>query len=215
VKEPRAPRFFDISPLVSERIGVWPGDRAYRRQINLAIASGSNIDLSEVQTTLHVGAHVDAPSHFAARGAGVADLDLEPYFGRCELVDVPVGRGQRVRRSSLPAAWAPRASRVLFRTGTFPDPEHWNLDFASLSGDLLDWLGDFGVRLVGIDTPSVDLFDDKVLEAHQVLARRGIRNIEGLVLRDLEPGLYTLAAFPLRLEGADASPVRAVLMRGA
>ncbi len=205
-------QFIDISPPITERIAVWPGDAPFRRKVALRIADGSNIDLSAIETTVHLGAHADAPSHYVAGGDDIARRPLELYYGPCQVVRVDVARGERV----LPAHLRDevRAPRVLLRTGTFPDPTAWNSDFASLSPALIDHLAARGVVLVGIDTPSVDPFDDKVLETHQALARHGVANLEGLVLDHVPPGVYTLIALPLPLVGADASPVRAVLVVG-
>jgi arylformamidase len=100
---------------------------------------------------------------------------------------------------------------VLLVTGTFPDPRHWNEDFAALEPDLVDALHALGVRLVGIDTPSVDLFSSKDLPAHKRFLAHDMAILEGLVLKDVPQGLYELIALPLKLEGFDASPVRAVL----
>ena len=203
-------RVIDISPPVTERIGVWPGDVPYRRRVSLAIESGANIDLSSIDSTLHVGAHADAPSHYVAGGRTIDAQPLEAYVGPCQVVDVRVARGSRIRPADVDAPF--RAPRILFKTGTFPDPDVFTTDFASLSPELVAHLAAAGVVLVGIDTPSVDPFDDKLLEAHRALARAGMANLEGLVLDRVEPGLYGLAALPLRLVGADASPVRAVLI---
>lgn len=200
----------DVSPLVSPRIGVWPGDVPYARESSLAIAEGANIDLSAIRTTLHLGAHADAPSHTVGGAPSVEALPLERYYGPCEVMPVSVGRGERIRPEHLPHA--PHAPRLLLATGTFPDPDVFNTDFASFSESLVEWLHRRGVVLVGIDTPSADLFDDKELESHRALARNGMAHLEGLVLRGVPPGLYTLCAFPLKLEGADASPVRAILI---
>jgi arylformamidase len=107
------------------------------------------------------------------------------------------------------------APRVLFYTGSFPDPNQWNSDFAALSPELIAWLhDDCGVHLVGIDTPSIDPQSSKGLESHHAVAARDMAVLEGLVLGEVSAGTYTLVAFPLRLEGADASPVRAVLLDG-
>ena len=100
---------------------------------------------------------------------------------------------------------------MLLRTGTFPDPEHFNEDFAALSVGLVESLHEQGVVLVGLDTPSVDLFDSKELPAHQACLARDIALLEGLVLSEVPEGIYELIALPLRLEGFDASPVRAIL----
>ena len=203
-------KIHDISPLISPRLAVWPGDVPFSRNIAVSMAEGANLDLSSMTATLHLGAHADAPSHYATGGAGMDAVDLAPYFGPCQVLRVAVDRGARVLPRHLKAEI--RAPRLLFNTGTFPDPEAWNTDFASLSPELVEHLHAQGVVLVGLDTPSVDPFESKALEAHQALARTGMRNLDGLVLDAGPEGLYTLAALPLKIEGADASPVRAVLI---
>lgn len=198
----------DISPPIHPGIAVWPGDVPYKANKSLQMQDGANIDLGDMHTTYHVGAHADAPNHYDAAGGGAASMDLAPFLGPCQVIEVDVGRGNRVRPEHVPAINAPR---VLIRTGTFPNPDQWNEDFAALSPELVDHLHAHGVILVGIDTPSVDLMHDKILHTHQALARTGMRNLEGLVLAHVEPGNYHLSALPLRLQQADASPVRAVL----
>ena len=175
------------------------------------MAEGANLDLSAIRTTLHLGTHADAPSHYIRDGQGIATVDLEPYVGPCQVVGIELPRSERIYPRHL--ADAIRAPRVLFKTGSFPDPEIFNQDFNSLSSELIHHLYDKGCVLVGIDTPSVDPFDSKLLETHQALGRTGMRNLEGLVLDHVVPGTYTLIALPLKLEGADASPVRAVLIQ--
>lgn len=205
-----SPRILDISPPITPGIAVWPGDVGFSRTVALSIASGSNLDLSSMTTTLHVGAHTDAPSHYAGGAPGIGERDLDRYLGRCQVVRVDVGRDERVRPEHVGVPIV--APRVLFHTGTFPDPNHWNSDFASLSPELVDFLADRGVVLVGIDTPSVDPEKDRELLSHTAIARRDLGILEGIVLDGVDPGEYTLIALPLRIPGADASPVRAVLL---
>lgn len=205
------PELIDISPVISPRIAVWPGDTGFSRSVACAIADGANIDLSSITTTVHVGAHADAPSHYIADGASIEARPLERYFGPCQVIRVDVARGARILPADVREPIL--AERVLFHTGTFPDPEDWNSDFASLSPELVAMLHDAGVTLVGLDTPSVDPQESKALESHQAIAARDMAVLEGVVLGHVEPGLYTLIALPLKLEGADASPVRAVLIR--
>jgi arylformamidase len=104
------------------------------------------------------------------------------------------------------------APRLLFKTGSFPDPDHFNEDFVAFAPELIDWASERGIVLIGIDTPSVDPFSSKTLPSHHA-TRRGpaLAILEGLSLAHVAPGLYELVALPLRLEGADASPVRAAL----
>jgi arylformamidase len=200
---------YDITPLVSPRLKVWPGDTPPSREVLCDIARGDNITLSTLRATVHLGAHADAPSHYAAGGAAIHQRDLALYLGPCQVLHVNAPRGSRVTHGLLGADVT--AERVLIATGTYPDPENFNADFAGLEPGLVEWLAGRGVRLVGIDTPSVDLFDSKDLPAHAACARNDVAILEGLVLRGVPAGRYELIALPLRLEGFDASPVRAVL----
>ncbi len=200
----------DISPVVDASIGVWPGDTPFARNVNVDMGAGANLTLSDIRTTLHVGAHSDAPSHYLASGEDIASRSLEYFVGRCNVLRVAVGRGERIMPLHIEGKTID-APRVLFCTGTFPDPYAWNDDFASLSPELIDELHGRGVILVGIDTPSVDPFASKLLEAHQALAGYDMSNLEGLVLDHVVEGAYELLALPLKIRGGDASPVRAVL----
>lgn len=201
--------WIDISPLISEKLGVFPGDTKFSRQNILDYDQGHNLRLSSITTTLHLGAHADSAGHYHKDGLGVNVRPVGAYIGNCQVVHVREGRG-RIALSEISNV-AVKASRVLFRTDSFPDPNRWNSDFRSFSPEVLTFLADHGVQLVGIDTPSVDPEDSKALESHQILYARGMAVLEGLVLSSVAEGLYTLVAPPLAIEGADASPVRALL----
>ena len=200
----------DISPVVDGSIGVWPGDTPFVHTVNADMKSGANLTLSDIRTTVHVGAHADAPSHYSPNGCDIASRRLDYYIGRCVVLHIRVKRGDRITPDHLNGKVV-SAPRVLLRTGTFPDPRNWNDDFASLSPALVEDFYQHGVMLIGIDTPSVDPFHSKELEAHQVFARNDMAILEGLALESVEEGEYELIAPPLRIRGADASPVRAIL----
>ncbi len=199
----------DITPAVSARLQVWPGDTQPSREVLLDMRRGDNLTLSTLHATVHLGAHADAPSHYGAEAPAIHERALDYYLGPCQVMRVAVPRGTRITAAMLPAKVA--APRLLLATGTYPDPEHFNTDFAALSPELVEALHGQGVRLVGIDTPSVDLFDSKDLPAHLAFLRCDMAILEGLVLAGVPEGLYELIALPLRLVGFDASPVRAVL----
>jgi len=200
----------DISPVVDGSIEVWPGDTPFVQTLNRDMRAGANLTLSDIRTTVHVGAHADAPSHYVSEGCDIASRRLDYYIGRCVVLNIRVRRGDRITPDHLNGKVV-SAPRVLLRTGTFPDPRKWNNDFASLSPALVEDFYQHGVMLIGIDTPSVDPFDSKELEAHQVFARNDMAILEGLALDSVEEGEYELIAPPLRIRGADASPVRAIL----
>lgn len=203
-------RIIDISPPITSSLAVWPGDVPFSRSVNLAIESGANIDLSSIQTTVHLGAHTDAPSHYIKDGQGIDARDLSFYVGEAQVMRVNVSNGERVRPEHLTGAI--RAPRVLFRTSSYPDPNRFNPDFCSLSPALIEQLAGEGVRLVGIDTPSIDPAESNDLPSHAMIAAHDMAILEGIVLDGVEDGVYTLIALPLSIVGADASPVRAVLM---
>lgn len=202
----------DISPPISDRLAVWPGDTPPRREVLLDMRRGDNITLSTLHATSHLGAHADGPNHYGIDAPGIDARSIGDYLGPCQVVRIDGARGRRIGLED----WAGpiRAERVLFWTGTFPDPTAFREDFAALAPALIDRLADAGVRLVGIDTPSVDLFDSRDLPAHRACLRRDLAILEGLVLEAVPEGIYELIALPLRLVGFDASPVRAILRSG-
>lgn len=199
---------YDISPRISARLAVWPGDTPPTRQILCDMRQGANLTLSTLHATVHLGAHADAPSHYGADAPAIHERPLDLYLGPCEVVPVAGRRGQILQPHDVPPT---STERVLLATGTFPDPEQFNQDFAALSSELVEALHARGVRLVGVDTPSVDPFTSNELPAHHSFLRNDMAILEGLVLRGVPPGRYELIALPLALEGFDASPVRAAL----
>jgi arylformamidase len=202
---------YDITPPITNRLGVWPGDTPPSREVLVDMHRGDNITLSTLRATVHLGAHADAPSHYGADAPAIHERSLDFYLGPCQVVRVAASRGARITPEMLPASI--RAERVLIATGTFPDPEQFNTDFAALSPELVQRLHEQGVKLIGIDTPSVDLFDSKDLPSHRTFLRCDMAILEGLVLKDVPEGVYELIALPLKLEGFDASPVRAILKK--
>ena len=199
----------DISQRVSADAGVFPGDTQFSLRKVAEMAQGASCDVGTITTTLHIGTHADAPSHFAAGAAAIDEVPLETYFGPCRVVerlgDAPI-TADEVR------AWNPmRGMRYVLRSRTAVDPSQFPEAFAHLTPEAAAALGAAGVVLFGIDTPSVDHRDSKNLEAHKALFAGGVAILENLDLSHVRPGPYELIAFPLRIAGADAAPVRAVL----
>jgi len=205
-------RIIDITAALSPRLAVWPGDVGFSREILARMADGGAADCSAMRTTLHAGTHADAPGHILPGAAAMDAVDLLPYLGPCEVIAVKLPPRERIGPHHL--SGPVRAPRVLFRTDSYPDPERFGPDFNALSPELIRSLRDQGCLLAGIDTPSVDPFDSTGLESHHALFACGMRCLEGLRLESVAPGLYTLSALPLRIEGGDGSPVRAVLVEG-
>ncbi len=200
---------YDLTPPISEQLQVWPGDTPPSRQVLCDMKQGANLSLSTLHATVHLGAHADAPSHYGADAPAMHERNLDYYLGPCQVVRISVPRGTCIRPGDLETPVV--APRLLLATGTYPDPERFNEDFAALSPELVEDLQRQGVKLVGIDTPSVDPFSSKDLPAHKMFLKFDMAILEGLVLRDVPPGVYELIALPLKLAGFDASPVRAIV----
>ena len=200
---------YDISPPITPDLKVWPGDTPPTREVLLDMKQGDNLTLSTLRATVHLGAHADAPSHYGVDAPSIEQWAPDRYWGPCQVIHVDVSPGERINDRMV--GESVRAERVLFATGTFPDPTDFNEDFAGFAAEYIERLAGHGVKLVGIDTPSVDLFASQDLEAHRACLQHEVAILEGIVLRDVPPGHYELVALPLMLVGFDASPVRALL----
>lgn len=209
---------YDITPPISPSLAVWPGDTPPSRQVLCDMKQGANITLSTLHGTVHLGAHADGPNHYGTDAPAIDQRSLDYYIGSCRVVSVPTALGTLVsmeafdaalERGPLPVATLP--ARVLIATGSYPDPNHFNEDFAGLDPLLIDALSARGVRTIGTDAPSVDLFSSKDLPAHHRFLANDMAILEGLLLQEVPEGDYELIALPLKLVGFDASPVRAIL----
>ncbi len=207
-------KIYDISRPVNKDIGVWPGDTAFDFSFVAKIAEGSSVNVGRVEMSVHTGAHVDAPLHFDDDGADVASEPLEKYLGPCVVADVrPSERG--ILPEHLPDELdelARTTGRVLLRSYA-ERPGSFDEHMAHATPELADWLAEREVVLLGIDTDSMDAFESKELPAHRRINSHGIAILEGIDLSQVAPGRYGLIALPLRIEGADGSPVRAVLIQ--
>ncbi|MGE4133827.1 MAG: cyclase family protein [Bdellovibrionales bacterium] len=205
------PLAYDISPVISPKLGVFPGDQPFSREVVMSFTKGDHLELSRMTSTVHLGAHADAPSHYHEEGVSIDQRPWQIYLGKAQVIRV-TGLSPKARVEPKHIKTQIEAPRVLIDTCSFPDPNKWNSNFNSFSPELLEFLAGRGVKLVGIDTPSVDPEDSKALESHQILFKRDLAVLEGLLLKEVPEGLYTLIALPLRIAGADASPVRALLL---
>jgi arylformamidase len=202
-------KIWDISPPVQPDSPLFPGDEPYTLRWTARLGPGCPVNLSAVSTSPHVGAHADAPLHYAHDAPDIASVALDPYLGPCRVIHA-MGVGPLIEPRHLTHAEAGLPPRVLVRSAERADTV-WRDDFAAFAPETLAWLAERGVRLVGIDTQSVDPASSKSLDAHQQLLRHDLRVLENLVLDAVPAGDYELIALPLRWVGACASPVRAVL----
>lgn len=210
-------RLYDISVTVNRDTPEWPEDTAFSSIWASTISSGSSVNVSAMTSSPHVGTHADAPLHVHDGWPGSHELPLDAFAGRAIVVDL-TGLSGEITREML-AARVPgdfterigRAPRVLLKTGatiaTGDFPEEWS----TLSEDCARTLLGYGLRLLGVDCPSVDARESRNLPVHHMVFSGNACLLENLDLRRVPAGEYELLAFPLKLMGMDAAPVRAVL----
>lgn len=201
----------DVSVLVREGTPEWPGDTPYSCRWTWEMARGDSVNVSAFTSSPHVGTHADAPCHVRDGWAGAEALPLDAFVGRAVLVDVShCSDALEVADLALPTSGI-TGGRLLLRTGrsiaTGTFPRGWPVLSERATRALLE----SGLRLLGVDAPSVDARDSTSLPVHHLLFEGGASILESLDLRGVAPGTYELLAAPIRLDGLDAAPVRALL----
>lgn len=202
-------RVFDISPPLVAGMPIWPGDAPLEVRWTVSLARGEGANVSEISTTTHLGAHVEAPFHTESEGDTLDSVPLEVFVGPCRVVEVPAV--PLLLPEHLPSPISDDPPRLLFKTRSVADRARFPASYTAVSRAAGEILAARGLRLLGLDTPSFDPLDSHDLGAHHALLGAGVVLLEGLVLDDVPAGLYELIALPLKLIGVDASPVRALL----
>jgi len=201
---------YDITRTVSETTAVWQGDTPYHTEPILKLSDGASVNLVTITATPHLGTHADAYFHYEPNGAHPLTMPLDAYMGRVRVMTV-TQRDGALSPADLPAS-PEGAERLLIHSHVSDLADSvFAPEFPYLSVELIAWLAGYGIRLIGLDSPSVDAVDSKDLPCHHALARYSMVNLENVYLRGVPDGDYELIALPLKLDAACASPVRAVL----
>jgi len=203
-------RLWDISPVIGTGFPVFPGDTSFAMRWTWSIGPDCPVNVSELVMSPHTGSHTDAPLHYDAAGADMADVAIDLYLGPCRVVHA-IGAGPLVEPGHLESALDGAPARILIRTARRARVDAWDPAFTAIAPATIDRLHARGVRLIGVDTPSLDPAESKTLDSHQRVRAHGMAILEGIVLDDVPAGDYELIALPLKIRGGDASPVRAVL----
>jgi len=203
----------DISQTLTSNLPVWPGDTPFACDTHWEMGPTCPVLVSRLTLSTHSGTHADAPSHYDPSGNHMAETGLVPYLGPCHVVHATNAAGPVTVDQTLPALeeLGGIPERVLIRTfDNFPHT-HWPVPFKAIDADLIRILAEKGCLLIGTDTPSLDPETSKTMDAHIAIKNANMSILEGLVLDHVSVGRYELIALPLKIENADASPVRAVL----
>ena len=210
---------FDISRPLFNGLAPWPGDTAFKYALKWKMAEGATVNVGAVEMGVHNGTHADAPFHFQPDGVTIEQVPLETYLGDALVVDLS-GKFQKEGEKEITIAdIAPfaetlaAAPRLLLKTNVWTDAEIFPEKIPVIAADVPSWLQAQSVKLLGMDVPSVDPIDAKVLINHHALAAAGIAIVESLDLSRVQAGVYHFSALPLAIQGGDAAPVRAILWR--
>jgi arylformamidase len=207
-------RTYDVTLTISSELPVWPGDPDVEISRVSKIEDGANANVSRMNMGVHTGTHVDAPYHFIENGKTVEALKLKNLIGRAYVVHLKDNVDMITREVLENAEIPPRTRRVLIRTR---NSKQWsapnkvfNTDYVAINEDAANYLVDRGVKLIGVDYLSVAPFEDTA-PTHKVLLQAGVIIVEGLDLSKVSRGRYNFFCLPLKLEGSDGAPARAIL----
>ena len=213
-------KLWDISRTLSNDLAEWPGDEPCRFRLTREKTKGESVNLGAISISVHNGTHADARFHFDTNGESIEKAPLETYLGRATVVDLGQAFLDTKEKRLItiedlrPSAEAiASTSRLLVKTGQWNDSTIFPDKIPVIAADVPAWLQKNGVKLLGLDLPSVDEIDSKSLQNHHALAHAGIAIIESLDLSNVASGIYHLAALPLKIAGGDGAPIRAILWR--
>jgi arylformamidase len=213
-------KLWDVSRTLSNDLAEWPGDVPFHFKRTREISKGDSVNLGAISMSVHDGTHADAQFHFETHGETIEKAALEIYMGPAAIVDLAdaFSRSSEKHLITLEDLWphseeTAETSRLLIKTNRWSDSTVFPKQIPVIAADVPLWLQKNGVKLLGLDLPSVDEIDSKSLQNHHALAGAGIAIIESLDLSGVGPGIYNFVAFPLKIAGGDGAPLRAVLWR--
>lgn len=204
-------KIYDVTVPLSGDLPAYPGDPPFDMRFTHRLADGQPYNLAQLSMGTHAGTHVDAPFHLLADGATVDELPLEILMGKARVLDLPVR--ERIERADLEACDLRADLRVLLKTrtaGQFHKGQAHH-DSVYLTEEAAQYLAQAGLKLVGIDSLSIEQYGSPVFPAHKALLSAGVIVLEGLDLSDVPEGEYDMTCLPLRIAGGDGSPARVVL----
>lgn len=201
-------KWIDITQPLNTQTTTWEGDVPFTYTLNYSKDQTGSVNLGQIQTSLHTGTHLDAPFHYDNQGETIEQLDINQFIGVAQVihcVSIPVIQPEHL------ATIQPNIDFVLLRTTKQAATTYFPKEYSVLSPTLAPFLQEKGVKLIGVDTPTIDPVDSKELHAHHALHESKIAILENIVLNEIKEGLYDCIALPLPIVGGDGSPVRAVI----
>lgn len=206
---------YDISVSLGDEAIDWPGNPPYIREMVSRIADGAYCDLSKITMTVHVGTHVDTPAHFISGTKNLDGFPIERWILPAHVVNIQDSK--LIQPGELKGLDITPGDALLFKTANSTSGRNtsgvFSEDFVYISPEAARFCVEKGVGLVGIDYGSVDRRSETDFPAHYELLGNEILILEGINLKNVPPGRYTLFCLPLKIKGAEGAPARAVLVR--
>lgn len=223
-------KIIDITVPISSFTPIFPGDPEPSIE-RICTLEKEDCAVSRLSFGSHTGTHVDAPSHILKDGLSVDRLDIESLMGKAVVLDFS-RRNEALTSSILDKAYndqkiSESASILLLKTkasfrteknpeisgfqGGKPDKEKEFEESAYLNTGAAIWILQQGFKTVGVDSFSVDSFASENLPVHHTLLSNNINIVESLDLSSVEAGMYFFLCLPLKIEGCDGAPARALL----
>lgn len=205
-------QLIDISMPLNASTPIWPGSPGFSSRSHLSLASGDVANATLLGLDAHCGTHVDAPRHLVPAGPTIDEVGLSALIGSASVVDVSGSKA--IDAATLDARQIPDGTeRLLLRTDNASRPgRQFHEDYVALTPDAARWVVRRGIRLVGIDYLSIQRYEDPP-DVHEILLGAGVLILEGIDLRGVTAGRWTLVCLPLRVTGIEAAPARAVLLQ--
>lgn len=203
-------KIYDISMDLNAQTPEWPGDRPFEYGLSVTQEESGSVNVGELKTSTHIGTHIDAPFHYDELGLKIEELPLDVYLSTAQVIDVQ-GKDS-ITKDDLPELQEGVVT-VLLKTESWKDRTKFPTGWPVFDPSIAEWLKENEIRLLGVDVPSVDQETSKELPMHQAMNKNGRFILEGIVLDEVPAGVYQLAALPLKITGAEGSPVRAILYK--
>ncbi len=212
-------KIIDITKPISENTIPWEDDPVPQLRKLFQIQNGDLYNLTELTTSAHIATHIDAPKHFLDHGKTIEQLDLTKMVGAVAVIEID-STIQVIDAALIQQIWAQnpylndihkiifktKNSSPAFSTNTF-DKSYTALDTSGAQALLTK-----NIHFVGIDYHSISIYDD-LIEPHKILLAQEVVILEGAELSQVQAGIYQLYCLPIKLEGSDGAPVRAILIQ--
>ena len=205
-------KLYDVTVAIAADLPVWPGDPPIEIERVMSLEKGDIARVSRVSFSTHIGTHIDPPYHFMRDGLTLDQVPLEVFIGPARVIDV--GEVACIDIADLARHDLAGVTRLLFKTRNarfWPEDKVFHSDFVYLTTPAAEWLVARGIKLVGIDYLSIEVFGFEKPTTHWTLLGHNVVIVEGLDLRAVPPGDYELLCLPLKIKDSDGGPARVVL----